>query len=846
MNLSILFRIGLGLAGLLAATDSATAVESVAFDGTPPAKPSFRRHVLPLLSRAGCNTRECHGSFAGQGGFRLSLFGYDFEADYRALTADTEGDAGEVRVHPEEPAKSLLVLKPTEQRRHKGKERIKKDSWEHQLLLRWIADGAKNDVAQSPELERLEVSPREIVFGAPGQVERIRVFAQWKDGTREEVTPFTRFRTNDEAIATVADGGLVKSLAKGDTEIVAFYDNGVAPVPVMLPIGDLAGAKYPAVRATTKVDEFLVAKLRKLGIVPSDRCTDAEFLRRASLDVAGTLPTPEEVRKFLADPSPNKRAKKIDELLDSPGYAAWWATKLCDFTGDSARQLFTEGVPGLNGDFARQWWEWIERRLARNEPYDKLAAGIILSTSRSAPDQTYKDYASEMASYLRRDQPADFASRETMPYFWARKNVQKPEDRALSFAHAFLGVRIECAQCHKHPFDQWTKADYVQFQAFFEHVRYDSNIRRDDDVNFFTLTKEVQGIVGGGSEMMRGKGADLLRQRVDAGQLIPVHEVYIATRHPRSTTAATNTQAYAGRVLTPKLLGGDQVLLKDFADPREPLVRWLRSKDNPYFARAFVNRVWAAYFHRGLIEPADDMNLANPPVNPELMDYLANAFVSSGYDMKALHRLMLNSDAYQRSWRPTPSNEHDERNFSRFVIRRLPAEVMLDAITIATVAGDRQQPYASDVAHRQIGPNVAAFGLAEQFGNRNLPDYALVTFGKPAREANCDCERATVPTLLQTLYTRNDPDMLARIEDPKSGLPAWIPELRESSRGGAISPARLDGLIAEAFLRTVSRPPEASELQRAKSDVTAAKDPIDGLRDLLWVLLNTREFAVNH
>jgi len=626
---------------------------------------------------------------------------------------------------------------------------------------------------------------------------------------------------------------------------VAFYDNGVTPIPVMFPASNLIGANYPQVRTPTKVDEFVVAKLRKVGVVPSELCTDAEFLRRVSLDVAGTLPTPAEVMKFLADKAPDKRAKKIDELLDSPGYAAWWTTKLCDFTGNSARQIFSDGVPELNGEYSRQWWDWIYRRVERNEPYDKLAAGIILATSRSSPDQSYKDYALEMASYLRRDNRADFANRETMPHFWARKILQKPEDRALAFAHAFLGVRIECAQCHKHPFDQWTKADYVQFQAFFEPVRYDSNLRRDDDVNFATVAKELRGVAGGGNDM-RSKDAltEETRRRIDAGEVFPVHEVYIATRHPRSTTAAQNTEAYSGRVLTPKLLGGDQVLLKDYADPREPLVRWLRSNDNPFFARAFVNRVWAGYFHRGLVEPADDINLANPPVNAELMDYLAGSFVAHGYDMKLLHRVILNSDTYQRSWRPNATNELDEKNFSRFIVRRLPAEVLLDALTLATAASDRQRSFVADVASREIGPNVAAFGLAEQFSNRNIPDYALTTFGKPVRENNCDCERTTVPTLLQTLYTRNDPELLARIEGQKKNAPAWITELRGAGPG--LTGGRLDSAIAEVFLRTVSRLPTAEEAQQARRDIAQAGEPINGVRDLLWVMLGTREFAVNH
>jgi hypothetical protein len=614
----------------------------------------------------------------------------------------------------------------------------------------------------------------------------------------------------------------------------------------MLPVSDITGARYPLVPTPTKVDELVVAKYRKLGIVPSELCSDAEFLRRASLDVAGTLPTPDEVKAFLDDPSPEKRARKIDELLESPGYAAWWTTRLCDFTGNNAKQIFDEGVPDLNGEFARQWWDWIYQRIARNEPYDKIAAGIILGVGRSTPDQSYKDYALEMVSYLRRERRADFTQRETMPHFWARKNVQKPEDRALAFAHAFLGVRIECAQCHKHPFDQWTKTDYVQFQQFFEPLRYDSNIRRGEDVNFVTVTKEVRAAAGSdGAMQMRSAASAEVRRRIDAGEIIPIHEVYVATRKRRGTTARQNAQAYSGRVLTPKLLGGDTVLLSDFADPREPLVEWLRNPENPFFARAFVNRVWASYFHRGLIEPVDDINLANPPVNAELMEYLVSDFVTHGYDIKRLHRLILNSDTYQRSWRPNDSNEQDDRNFSRFVVRRLPAEVLLDAITIATAPRDLQTTLSRDVAKRQIGPNVAAFGLGENFAGRNVPDYALSIFGKPAREANCDCERAVAPTLLQALYMRNDPEVLARLESKRAEAPAWINELREANRSAALPPQRLDEIIAEVFLRTVSRPPTTAEVQQARADIAAASDQIDGVRDLLWTMINTREFMLN-
>ena len=854
---------------------------SVRFSGIEQTEvPSFRRQVIPLMSRAGCSGRECHGSFSGQGGFHLSLFGYDFDKDHKEITDDQEEG---VRIDRALAEQSLVLLKPTLQVKHKGKERIKKDSWEYTLLRNWIQAGARNDAKETGDFDRLEVFPKEIVFQKPGESVQLRVLAHWKDGAVENVTELTRFRSNDDSVAAISETGRVEAKEKGDTHVVAFYDNGILAVPVILPVTDQHGERYPQVAARTKVDELVNAKLRKLGILPSELCTDAEFLRRVSLDLAGTLPTPDEVTKFLADESPNKRSAKVDDLLKSPSYAAWWTTKLCDFTGNTPRTL-NKGAMGLRNytqTVARQWYEWIYKRVANNVPYDQLAEGIILATSRTNSEQPYEAFAKEMAAYFRTDHPADFSDRPSLPYFWQRRNVTKPEEKALAFAHTFLGVRIECAQCHKHPFDQWTKMDFEQFQAFFEPVRFGGGPpRKDEQVTFQSVQKQMRELSMASTmntnttapedakkaqqqaqQQQQKKLQEETQRRVEAGEVAPWQEVYVAQRPANRSQQKpqAKNQNPAGRVLTPKILGGEQVLLTQYADPRQPLMDWLRNKANPYFARSVVNRLWANYFGRGIVEPADDMNLANPPVNQELMEYLADSFVTHGYDMQWLHREIVTSDTYQRSWKTTPSNKLDEKNFSHFVIRRLPAEVAMDAIAMATSGAKQLERFSSSIETRAIGPNVEA----PPPGGQPTLTKTLAVFGRPTRETNCDCERTTDPTLMQTIFTRNDPELLGRLEAARNGQSAWITELRQTFRpprsariknsekaphtpSPELTGERLNETIAEVFLRTVSRPPTESEMTLAREDIVTTQDVVTGVRDLLWAMLNTREFMVNH
>jgi hypothetical protein len=830
-------------------------------------QPSFQKHVLPLMSKLGCSGRACHGSFQGQGGFRLSLFGYDFQQDHDALLG---GD--QPRVDLMAPQQSLILLKPTMQEEHGGEKVIDKDSWAYNILASWIQGGAIDDSSTNAEISHLQIEPKELVFKRPGESTQLRVLAHWHDGTIEDVTDITRFRTNDESVAKVdEETGVVTALGSGDTHIIAFYDNGVASVAAMLPTSDKVVPNKPAVAASTKVDELIATKLQKVGIVASEICTDEEFLRRASLDIAGTLPMPDEIRGFCADRSTDKRAKKIDALLQRPSYAAWWTTVICDITGNNTNQLEIAGKY-LEPETSRNWYDWIYRRVSENRPYDEMMEGLVLAVGRQ-PSQSYADYCAEMTSYVRGENPADFSLRETLPQFWGRRNVQKPEEKALMFSYTFLGVRLQCAECHKHPFDQWTQEDFNSFQAFFNGVVYKRQDRRDPEVAQMMRAVGVDPDAGKESDNQPGRR---LAEAARDGKIVPFPELVARSEPQRRGKAAKDVQKASGssRVITPKVLGGEEVMLANYADPRKPLMDWMRSPDNPYFARAWVNRVWAHYFGVGIIDPADDLNLANPPSNAELLDYLTRGFVQNGYDMKWLHRTITTSDAYQRSRKTNATNELDRRNFSHALLRRLPAEVAMDAVAMATAGSAELERLHGDVRVRYIGLKTAQGG-----SGRGQREYSLGIFGRPDRITTCDCERSNDPTLLQSLFLYNDgeihkmisaggwitdleraqrdlsPQQFTRVRtrleqqeknnEAKRAAATRI-ELAKMQAALAVNVSDVGALADELYLRTVSRMPKAEERDAAIDYLSSAPNVSSGMRQLLWVMLNTKEFILNH
>jgi hypothetical protein len=853
--------------------------------------PDFQKHVSPLFGRLGCNGRSCHGSFQGRGDFRLSLFGYDFKADHEALL-----DEKRPRVNIEKVDESLILAKPTDADFHEGGERYKKGSWQHHVLRRWIAGGAKHDSKAVQKLVQLDVTPTEIQFNKAGETVQMRAIAVWPNGTREDVTPLVRFLSNNEQVAKIDENGKVTATEPGDTHVVLSYDNAVVPIPVIRPVSPLAGKSYPKVPASTQIDKLVIQKLQKLGVVPSAVAGDAEFLRRMSLDLTGTLPTAAEVEAFLSDKSPNKRAEKVEQLLESPAYAAWWTTKLCDFTGNNETQL--NNVSPVRAAPGQEWYDWIYKRVAENTPYDQIAEGIVMGQSRKA-GQDYKAYCEEMSTLYKGDSKETFADRPSMPYYWARNNYRQPEERAIGMAYTFLGIRIQCAQCHKHPFDQWSKDDFDAFKTFFTRVQFNQAGARDKETQ--EQYKEIMAGTGLDKDL---KGNDLRRKLPDLlkeGKVIPFGEVYVMkpTAAPAGRPNGKDKPRPAPANSTARVLGGETIDLNGVEDARQPLMDWMRSKDNPFFAKAFVNRVWANYFNVGIVEPPDDMSLANPPSNRPLLDYLAQGFLDHEFDMKWLHREIIASDTYQRTWQPTETNGKDERNFARAIPRRLPAEVAYDAIIVAT-GNDAK---AAEARHELKGRAIAiASSSARPQGNGNTSaTFGLQVFGRSTRESNCDCDRSMDASLLQTVFLQNDSQVLAAVS---GGRDSWVDQIKLSAKnlkdGGDAEKldvdrelvrmkVRLDRakkdkdekqierieeriaelkragkekaevaaqpegvnidpvtLVKQAYLRTLSRYPTDDEMARCQQFLADSSSPLEGAKGLLWTLINTKEFIVNH
>lgn len=793
---------------------------------------------MGLFGRLGCNSGSCHGSFQGKGGFRLSLFGYDPEKDHLTLTRDVLSR----RLNPVDPDRSLLLLKATGQVEHGGGRRFDVDSWAYRAFRDWIAAGAPWRKG-SGEVAGLRITPEEYAFTRPGETGQLRVEARYADGSAEDITRLCDFRVNDDAVAEVSSTGSVKALRQGDTAVVVSYRGNVLPVRVLVPLPAQPGAVYPKVPEVNFVDREVFAKLRRLNVVPSDLAEDAEYLRRLTVDTIGTLPTPEEVRAFLADRDPQKRAKKVDELLTHPLHAALWATKFSDITGNNTDAL--ENPQPTKARRSQMWHDWFRKRLADNVPYDEIVRGVLTATTRdgAAPEEWIEKQKTQDAE-LEKGFVAGYATKPTLDLFWRRQQNVPPEQWGEKVAAAFLGIRLECAQCHKHPFDRWTQVDYRAHANLFGLVA----------VGTSPEAKKV--IEAENAERKKAVEKDKKKQQN------PVREVFVGSGGKNGGLTHPDT----GRLLTPKALGGPELKAEKGQDPRALLFAWLKAPENPFFARSFVNRVWGHYLGVGLVDPVDNFSLANPPSNPRLLDLLAQDFIDHRFDIRHIERTILLSRTYQLASATNATNKLDRTNYSHGLVRPMMAEVVVDVLNAALGVSEN------------FGPDAPAGSRAIEIGATRLQNasvnYAFRIFGRPPRTTACDCERALEPALPQTLYRMTDPTVQSKLQT--SGR---LQALLKANKSDA-------EIFEELFLATLSRFPTEKEKQHFERYRASRKDVVPAVlpaapaapvaekgkpakgkvkeperkpepaakgsarqamfTDVLWALINTREFLLNH
>jgi hypothetical protein len=777
-----------------------------------PTKVDFERHVMGLFGRMGCNSGSCHGSFQGRGGFRLSLFGYDPEKDYQAVAREQMGR----RINTVSPEQSLLLLKAAGQVPHGGGRRFSKDSWQYRLLHDWIASGATWSKG-SGAVAGVGVSPAEQAFTKAGETAQLTVKARFADGSEEDITPLCDFRVNDDAVAELVGPGQVKSLRAGDTAIVVSYRGNVVPVRALVPATAAPGFNYPTVPEVNYIDREVFAKLRRLNVVPSGLSGDAEFLRRVTIDTIGCLPTPDEVRAFLADADPGKRDKKIDELLAHPMHAALWATKFCDITGNN-----TDVLELPREKHSKMWHDWFRKRVADNMPYDEIVKGVLCATSRDGKDpaEWLKDYK-DVEEALKKGFDTTYAQRASLDLYWWRQNANVPlEQWGEKAAAAFLGVRLECAQCHKHPFDRWTQVDYRSFANVFAQVK-------------FGVSPEAQKLVNE-ENMARTKAAAGNNKNRQAA----IREVFVANASGGGTVGkgrvayAALTHPETNAPLPAKALGGPQIDLKTAPDARAELFGWMRSSDNTFFARSFANRVWGHYFGVGIVDPVDDFSLANPPSNPKLLDALAKDFSEHKYDIRQLERTILRSRTYQLSATPNATNRLDRNNYSHSFVRRLMAEVVVDVLNSA-LGVTEDWGGAGKGGGTDVPAGIRAIEVApSRVQNQNLA-YIFRIFGRSPRSLACDCERSMEPALPQTLYLMTDANLQQKLAKSRAVT------LAKSTKSD-------DEVLDELFLATLSRVPRSDEKQVFAAYRAKKKDRQAALVDTLWALINTREFILNH
>ncbi|MBC7817858.1 MAG: DUF1553 domain-containing protein [Planctomycetaceae bacterium] len=699
---------------------------------------SFRHEVMPVLSKGGCNAGACHGYSLGKNGFKLSLRGGEATQDYTAVFGDQFGR----RINLLKPSDSLLLTKPIGEVPHRGGIRIAKGSLSHRILQTWIEQGAKGDLDDKAEIEFVRIFPDRFVL-EPGMSHRLQLVAHYTDGTTRDVTKLAIFNVNTEGVADVTDVGHVTARELGESAVVARFERKFAAARLIV-LNRKPDFKPTPVPTEHFVDQHVVAKLNDLKVTPSELSSEEEFLRRVSLDLIGLQPTADEVRKFLADADLAKRTKAIDTLFARPEFVDHWSLKWGDLLQNSRVRLNEPAMYGFR--------EWIRSAVASNMPLDEMTRQLLTSKGGAA------------------DNP-------TGAYYLISKDTNDTLERV---AEVFCGVRMLCARCHTHPFENWTQEDYYGLNSFFNQVTAKADPR-----------------------MVGIPNARSVSLQLAAG---------FAT-NPRS-----------GQAQPPRFLGGIQPPVSTGTDRRVQFATWLAAPDNPMFARSLANRFWSYFFSRGIVDPVDDLRTTNPPINPELLDALTKDFIEHRFDVRHLMRRIVTSQTYQRSSLANDSNRHDTLNFSHALPRRIPAEALLDSLVQAT--GVREQ----------FGGAPANFSAA-QLPDAEINSDFLALFGKPQRADACECERDGDSNMLQALHLINGQSILRRVTDPNGRVAQLLKQTPALSEDQLIEDLYLWSLARRPTAKEV-------EVAKKHFATYGDQQRPDATQDLMWSLLNSRDFLL--
>jgi hypothetical protein len=707
---------------------------------------NFPNQIVPIFTKLGCNSGGCHGKASGQNGFKISLLGFEPEVDFNALVKEARGR----RLFPAAPDSSLLLLKASGGVAHGGGKRMEVGSDEYRLIRRWIAAGMPYGEKSDPVVTSISVVPDHRILTRHNH-QQFAVYAHYSDGHAEDITRRAQYESNDQEVAVVDSAGLVRTLGmSGEAAVMVRYQEHVGVFRATVPLG----GKTPdyTFPVQTLVDKYTQNKWHDLGLVPSELCSDEQFIRRVSIDLTATLPTPAQVLAFVQDKDPHKRDKLVDRLLDSEEYSYYFANKWADILRVKRR-----GQPDrARGTFA--FHNWIRNAIARDKPYDQFARAIVGASGDEVTNP---------------------------PTVWY-KELQNPEQFVDDTAQVFLGLRLACAQCHHHPYEKWGQDDYWGLAAFFGRI----------------ARKNVQE-------------PGVLNQQPGAGRVV----VY-----SRSRGGVTNKRTGQPAVMKP--LDGKPMEVGLYDDPRQKLVDWMVDAHNPFFARAVANRYWAHFFGRGIVDPLDDMRVTNPPSNPQLLDALAKDLVEHKYSLKHLIGVICKSRTYQLSSTPNDFNKHDKQNYARYYPRRLSAEVLLDAVNQVTASPSSFGGLPQD----RYAPKRAIMLPDESFAS-----YFLDVFGRPQRISACECERVSEANLAQSLHLLNSEEIQGKLARPGGRTDVLAKDPRPDAEK-----------VEELFLWAFARKPTEAQRQDALAQIAkhAANKKI-AYEDILWALLNTKEFLFN-